>query len=104
VPNCPRVAEDLVVIPTLYTAGLDKYEHIKRGLCLERLISEEVDLFKPFVFDVSERIGLVPSIWKDVKRDLTADGKRQAIVGKFFLQDLNKGCSHTLDLISLQLQ
>jgi hypothetical protein len=35
---------------------------------------------------------------------LTADGKRQAIVGKFFLQDLNKGCSHTLDLISLQLQ
>jgi hypothetical protein len=105
VSNCPWVGEDLIVVSTLYhTARLDRHEHIRRGLCLEGLISEEVDLFKAFVFDMSERIGLVPTIWKDVERDLTADGIRQAIVCKLLLQDLDKGCSHTMDLNDFQLE
>ena len=103
-PNGTRVRENFVVVPTLYhTPGLDRHECIKRGLYLGRLISEEVNLLKAFVFDVSERICLVPTIWKDVERDLTTDGKRQAIVCKFLLQDLNKGSSHTMNLRSLQL-
>jgi hypothetical protein len=77
VPNGTRVCENFVVVPTLYhTTGLDKHERMERGLYFERLISEEVDLLKAFVFDVSERICLVPTIWKDVKRDLTTDGIR----------------------------
>jgi hypothetical protein len=63
-----------------------------------------VDLFKAFVFDVLERICLVPTIWKDVERDLTADGIRQAKVCKPLLQDLDKGRSHTMDLNDFQLE
>ena len=62
-----------------------------------------MNLFEAFVFDVSERIGLVPTIWKDIERYLAADGKRQTIVCKFLLQDLDKGCSHTMDLNGLQI-
>ena len=103
-PNGTRVYENFVVVPTLYhTPSLDRHEGTKRSLYLERLISEEVDLLKAIVFDVSERICLVPTIWKYVKRDLTTDGIRQAIVCKFFLQDLNEGSSHTMDLRSRQL-
>ena len=103
-PNGTRVCENFVVVSTLYhTPSLDGHERIKRGLYLERLISEEVDLLKAIVFDVAECICLVPAIWKDVKRDLTTNGIRQAIVCKFFLQDLNKGSSYTMDLRSRQL-
>lgn len=76
-PNGTRVCENFIVVPTLYHAtGLDKHERIEWSLYLERLISDEVDLLKAFVFDVSERICLVPTIWKDVKRDLTTNGIR----------------------------
>ena len=94
-PNCPRVYKNLIIVPTLYhTARSDKLKHIKRGLYLEGLISEEVDFFKAFVFDVSEPIGLVPIIWKDVKRDLTADGIRQAIACKSLCRTLTKLFAH----------
>lgn len=63
-----------------------------------------MDLFETFVLDVSERVGLVPAIWKHVKRDLATDGKRQAIVCKFLLQDLDKSWSHAVDLKNLQLE
>lgn len=101
-PNCSRVGENLVIIPSLYhTAELDRRGHIKSGIYLERFISEEVDLFKAFVLDVSERVGLVPAIWENVKRDLAADRERQAIVCKFLLQGLDKSCSHTVYLKKL---
>ena len=74
------------------------------GIYLERFITEEVDLFKTFVLNMSERVGLVPAIGENVKRDLTTNGKRQAIVCKFLLQDLDKSCSHTVYLKKLQLQ
>lgn len=67
-PNCSRVAENLVIIPSLYhTAELDRRGRIKSGIYLERFIPEEVDLFKAFVLDVSERVGLVPAIREHVK-------------------------------------
>ena len=99
-PDCPRVGENLVIVTSLYhTVELDRWcGHIKNGVYLERLIPEEVDLFKPFVLDVSERVGLVPAMWENVKRDLATNGKRQAIICKFLLQDLDKGCSHTMNL------
>jgi hypothetical protein len=106
VSNCPRVRKNLVVVATLQyiiTTRLDRHKHIRRGFCLEGLISEEVDLFKAFIFDVLKRICLVPTIWKDVERDLTADGIRQAIICKSFLQGLNKGRSYTMDLNGLQV-
>jgi hypothetical protein len=65
--------------------GLVRRRHASDGLYLERLVSEEVDFLKAFILDMSERIGLVPTIWEDVKRDLTTDRKRQAIVRKSFL-------------------
>jgi hypothetical protein len=104
-PNCSRVGENLVIVPSLYhTAELDRRGHIKGGIYLERFISEEVDLFKPFVLNVSERVGLVPAIWENVKRDLATNSERQAIVCKFLLQNLDKSCSHTVYLKKLQLQ
>ena len=104
-PNCSRVAENLIIVPSLYhTAELDRRGHIKSGIYLERFISEEVDLFKAFVLDVSERVGLVPTIWEDVKRDFATNRVRQAIVWKFLLQDLDKICSQTVYLKNLQLQ
>lgn len=103
-PNCSRVAENLVIVPSLYhTAELDRHGHIKSSKYLERFISEEVDLFETFVLDVSERVGLVPAIWENVKRDLATNRERQAVVGKFLLQDLDKSCSHTVYLKGLQL-
>ena len=103
-PNCSRVGENLVIIPSLYhTTELDRRGHIKSDIYLERFISKEVDLFKPFVLDVSERVGLVPTIWENVKRDLATNSERQAIVWKFLLQDLDKSCSHTVYLKKLQL-
>jgi hypothetical protein len=63
-----------------------------------------MDLLKTFLLDVSERVGLVPAIWEHVKRDLAANGKRQAIVCKFLLQDFDKGWSHAVDLKNLQLE
>jgi hypothetical protein len=103
--NCSRVGENLVIVPSLYhTAELDRRGHIKGGIYLERFISEEVDLFKPFVLNVSERVGLVPAIWENVKRDLATNSERQAIVCKFLLQNLDKSCSHTVYLKKLQLQ
>lgn len=104
-PNCSRVGENLVIVPSLYhTAELDRRGNIESGIYLERFISEEVDLFKTFVLDVSERVGLVPAIWENVKRDLATNRERQAIVFKFLLQDLDKSCSHTVYLKKLQLQ
>ena len=98
-PDCSRVGENFVIIPSLYhTAELDRRGHIKSGIYLDRLISEEVNLFKTFVLDVPESVGLVPAVWENVKRDLTTNGKRQTIICKFLLQDLNKSCSHTVDL------
>ena len=63
-----------------------------------------MDLLKTFVLDVSERVGLVPPIWENVKRDLATNRVRQAIVCKFLLQDLDKGYSHAVYLKKLQLQ
>jgi hypothetical protein len=104
-PNCSRVGENLVIVPSLYhTAELDRRGNIKSGIYLERFISEEVDLFKPFVLDVSERVGLVPAIWENVKRDLATNRESQAIVCKFLLHDLDKSCSHAVYLKKLQLQ
>lgn len=98
-PNCSRVSENLVIVPSLYhTAGLDRRGHIKSDMYLERFISEEVDLFETFALDVSECVRLVPSIWESVKRDLTTNSKRQAIVCKFLLQDFDKSCSDTMYL------
>ena len=105
VSDCPRVGENLVIVTSLYhTVELDERGHIKNDIYLERLISEEVDLFESFILDVSERVSFVPTMWESVKRDLAANGKRQAIVYKFLLQDLDKGCSHTMDLEKPQLK
>jgi hypothetical protein len=80
-PDCSRVSENFVIIPSLYhTAELDRRGYVKNGIYLDRLISEEVNLFKTFVLDVSESVGLVPAIWENVKRDLTTNGKRQPII------------------------
>lgn len=104
-PNCSRVGENLVIVPSLYhTAELDRRGHIKTGIYLERFISEEMDLFKPFVLGVSKRVGLVPAIWENIKRDLATDRVRQAIVCEFILQDLDKSCSHTVYLTERQLR
>jgi hypothetical protein len=104
-PNCSRVAENLVIVPSLYhTAELDRRGYNKSDIYLERFISEEVDLFKTFVFDVSERIGLVPAIGENVKRDFATNRVRQAIVWKFLLQNLDKSCSHAVYLKKRQLQ
>lgn len=103
--NCSRVGVNLVIVPSLYhTVELDRRGHVKSGTYFERFISKEVDLFKTFVFDVSERVCLVPTIWENVKRDLATNIERQAIVCKFLLQDLDKSCSHTVYLKKLQLQ
>ena len=104
-PNCSRVGKNLVIVPSLYhIAELDRRGHIKSGIYLHRFIAEEVDLFKPFVLDVSERVCLVPAIWKNVKRDFATNRKRQAIVRKFLLQNLDKSCSHTVYLKERQLR
>src|SRR5712671_2642198 len=96
-PNRSRVGENLVIIPSLYhTTELDWRRHIKSGIYLERFIPEEVDLFKTFVLDMSERVGLVPAIWENVKRDLATNREGQAIVCKFLLQDFDKCCSQTV--------
>jgi hypothetical protein len=105
VSNCPRVRKNLVVVATLHHNNQIRQARThKEGLiCPEGLISEEVDLFKAFVFDVLECICLVPTIWKDVERDLATDGVRQAIICKSFPQDHNKGRSYTVDLNSPQI-
>jgi hypothetical protein len=76
----------------------------KMPIYLERFITKEVDLFKAFVLDVPERVGLVPTMWENIERDLATNRKCQAIVCKFFLQDLDKGGSHTMDLKGLELE
>ena len=105
-PNCSRVGVNLVIVPSLYIPHrwIGPARACLSGTYLERFISEEVDLFKTFVLDVSERVGLVPTSWENVKRDLAANRERQAIVCKFLLQDLDKGCSHTVYLKKLELR
>jgi hypothetical protein len=59
--------------------------YISYGLYLERLVSEEVDFLKAFILYMSKGIGLVPTIWEDVKGYLATDRDCQAIVRKSFL-------------------
>jgi hypothetical protein len=42
-------------------------------------IPEEVDFREACVLDVPEAVAFVPSVGKDVDRNLTADGERQAL-------------------------
>ena len=66
--------------------------------CLERLVSKEMDFLETFFLDMPKCIRLVPAIGENIKRYLTTNRKGQAIVRKLLLQDLDKGCSHSMYL------
>jgi hypothetical protein len=72
--------------------------------CLERLVSKEIYLLKAFFLDVPECIRLVPAMGENIKRYLTSNGKRQAVVRKLLLQDLDKGGSYSMYLKGYQLK
>jgi hypothetical protein len=60
-PNNSFILIDLIIIPSL-----------------ERLVAEKVNIFKAFSLEMLETIRFVPSGWKDVKANLTADGVSQS--------------------------
>jgi len=80
--NRTGVREDLVVVSS-------------RG----GLIAKEVNLVEPFVLNSAECVCLVPTVRKDVERDLSTDGKRQAIVGELLFKDLNEFYAVTVLLV-----
>lgn len=62
-----------------------------------------MDLFEAFFLDMPKCIRLVPAIRENIKRYLTTNSKGQAIVRIPLLQDLDKGCSHSMYLKGYQL-
>lgn len=49
-----------------------------------------MNFVETLVFYPTKRVPLVPSIRKDVERNLTTDGKRKSVVGEFFPENLDE--------------
>lgn len=79
----PRVGKDFVVISTLRRSVY--FIRWSTGADLICFVTKEMNLFEPFVFDVFQCIGLVPTVREYIKRDLTANRKGETILGEFFL-------------------
>lgn len=58
---------------------------------LVSLVTEKVDLREVLVFDMTQAVRLVPTVWEDVKGDLAADREREAVVGELLLEDFDEG-------------
>jgi hypothetical protein len=54
------------------------------------LVPKEVYFLEALARDVLQGVGLVPSVGKDIERDLPADGVGDPVVGEFVLQDLDE--------------
>lgn len=61
-------------------------------------VSEEMNLFKPFVFYMSKCVRLVPPNREYVKWDLTADRKLQAVICEFLFQNFDESGSNAVFL------
>lgn len=97
----PRVAVDFVVIPALCHIELST-EMVKQ-MCrddayLVGLVTEEVNLFEPFVLNMSESVRLVPTAGEDVEGNLAANGKSKTIVGELFFKDSDEGLTDFVNL------
>ena len=66
---------------------------------LVRLVTEKVDLGESFVFNMLQAVGLVPSGWENIKRNLTSNGISQSQVREFFLQRVDHGGTNVVDLV-----
>ena len=58
-------------------------ENLKIISTLKRFITKEVNFIKVRFRQKLETIRLVPSIWKDIKRDLTTNAVGQIQIGEF---------------------
>ena len=68
-------------------------ENFKIVTAFKRLIPKEVNFIKIRFCKELETIGLVPSTWKDIKRNLTPNAKGQIQIGKFLSHGLHHICS-----------
>ncbi|KAI3487832.1 hypothetical protein L1887_48207 [Cichorium endivia] len=93
----PGVLKDLVVVAALVGLVAEKVDLVPAELlCRGASVSLAV-----VDRHVAQRIRLVPSVRKDVKRDLTANRERKPIVAKLLLERIDKGVADVVDLVVL---
>jgi hypothetical protein len=59
-----------------------------------------MDFLEPLGCNMVQRVCFIPSVWKDIKRNLPANGVGEAVVGEFILEDFDE-CSSEAVLLGV---